>query len=467
MAAEETRMQEKASEWIFKKTLTIGSKDFWESAEDLINDKKNFREICSIYPALKNQDESEGRAWLQSFIAQSKTMRDQFVRGSWRPFDEYDRDTGSGFMEYISHAANMCFGVAQKDTWNPADVWCIRNMRAVKKMLESDKVLGPKSTWGKPKLPADNIYNLNEALKTLYKNGKIKSASTPAIVGISLKKITPTSVVVPGTKRKKTIYIAHYEEVNLNDNLFKTKEFMTDFKIKRISLNLLRNDNALRTANKETKEKKTITSFGTQDMIISVYNELHKAGKDTGQTFNFTIKPVSTSSFNNLKFEPTMENSGSARLGKAPVKSVQRELAKAGVQFTNNWQDYPKDLKAYKASRSAYASMWTTVKNATGPIGSVIDKSTLGDSWTAVDKLIQHAYTPENVKSPLGIPGGGEPHIALAKLMLLDLLSKMVQVGKTPAGIKKVNGAFTWLSYSAQKKNRMSGGQFGPFGKLY
>lgn len=467
MAAEETRMQEKASEWIFKKTLSIGSKDFWATAEDLINDKRNFKEICSIYPALKNQDESEGYIWLQSFIAQSKTMRQQFVQGNWKPFDEFDRDTSGGFMDYISHAANQCFGISQKDTWNPADIWCIRNMKEVRKMIEDPKVLGPKNTWGKPKLPQDGIYKLNEALKTLYRNGKIKSARTPAVVGISLKKITPTPVTIPGTKKKKNIYIAHYEEVNINDNIFKTQEFKTDFQITRIALNMLRNDDAQRTVDKETKEKKKITSFGTQDMIIRVVNELHKSGKTSGQTFDFTIKPVSTSSFNNLKFEPTLKGAGSARIGKAPVKKVLSQLARSGIPFSNEWRDYPKDLNEYKATRATYAAMWTTVKSATGPISKIIDKSVLGESWQEVDKLIQHTYTPSSSKSPLGSSGGGEPWIGCAKLMELDLLAKMVRVGRTKEGMAKINTAFTWLSYSAQKKNRIVTGKFGPFGKLY
>jgi hypothetical protein len=466
MGAKETEMQEKASLWIFEKTLKKGkATKIWQTADDLINDKQYYKEVCSIYPALKHPESKEGAIWLESIVSQSITMRQQFVNGSFRPFDEFDRSDEGGFMSYISRLAREVYGYSQKDTWNPADVWCIRNIRAAKKMIED--VAGPQNTWGKPKKPEGEIVKLNEVLKTLYKNGKVKGSSSPAVVGISLKLITPTRGVGPDGK-KKMMYIAHYEEVNLDNNLFKTKEFLTDFNIASIKLNLLKSDGALRTVSKETGEKKRITSFGSQDILISVSNELHKVGGQVHrQVFDFTIKPVSTSSFNNLKFEPTMKNSGSARLGKAPVSKVKDQLRRAGVSFSNEWKGYPATLEQYEAKRAYYSKCWSRAKNAKGPIGKVIDKNALGESWEEVDKLIQHVFTDENKRSPLGIKGGGEPWIACAKLMELDLLAKMVAVGQDASGMAKLNTAFTWLSYSAQKKNRLPTGQFGPFGKLY
>lgn len=464
MGAQETAMQEKASLWIFEQTLAKGSRNVWETADDLINDKKYYQQVCNIYPALKDPKSAEGREWLETIVSQSVAMRRVFVHDRFRPFNEFDHSAENGFMHYISNAANKVFGYAKKDTWNPADVWCIRNMNAAKKMIEG--VIGKPSTWGKPKKPEDGILELNKVLQTLYRNGKIKGSSAPAICGISLKKVTPTMVAGPDGKKKRR-YIAHYEEVNLDNNLFSTKEFLTDFKITAININMLRNSDALRTVDSSTGEKKRITSFGSQDLNISVYNALHKSGKTTGQTFNFMIKPVSTSSFNNLKFEPTLQNAGSARLGKAPVSKVITQLRRADIIFSNSWQEYPKTLDEYISRKKEFEQMWRLLKNASGPVATIINKNLLGKSWSETDKLIQHVFTPSNKKSPLGINGGGEPWIGCAKLMELDIASQIAQRGSTNQGMDKINTAFTWLSYSAQKKNRIVTGKFGPFGKLY
>ena len=92
-------------------------------------------------------------------------------------------------MDYITKICATKFGIAKKDSWNPADIWVIKGSQAkIETEKEIDEMLdGDHQT----------IYELNDYLRMKY----IKKE----IMGLSLKKIS-------GKKAK-------YEVVNLEDRL--------------------------------------------------------------------------------------------------------------------------------------------------------------------------------------------------------------------------------------------------------
>ena len=73
-------------------------------------------------------------------------------------------------------------------------------------------------------------------------------------------------------------------------------------------------------AKRKGKEKKLyrgftgLTTLETQDSRIIV--------KDGSRTYSFQIKTTSSTSYDNLKFEPTEKTKGAARMGKERYKSI-------------------------------------------------------------------------------------------------------------------------------------------------
>lgn len=479
MALEETNQQEKASAWFFEQALKHNK--HWDSEQLLIKDKKYFNELCRIYPGLKDLNSKAAKEWLPGFIAQQKTMLREFSQKNWTPFTEFNQS--GGFMDYISTAVQKCYKISKKDSWNPADIWCIRDEPKVMKQIES--VIGPKSDWGK-KPPLAPIGQLNDVLINLYRNGKAKNKQ-PAVCGISLKQITPTMIADPDNpKKKKKVFIARYEEVNLDKNIFTDKkdphyqEFNVGYEVSSIAINLTFNPKLVVRKQPDAKgvrREVEVRTIATQDCRINVINKYNKPP----QSFSFQIKPLSTSEVSNLKYEASMSGASSARLGKAPVDMVALEFKENKVSFTNSNSGYPRTLAEYKSQKAKYISMWNDLKNCSGAFASIIDKTILGPNDKYFDKVMQHTYTPSNAKSPFdsAYNGAGEPHIALSKLMQLSLihaLYKMVSSQeKNGVGKKALDNMWTNITFFSQKKNRRlapngdkSGrNAFGPFGKLY
>ena len=280
MALAETNQQEQASAWFFEQALK--NNKHWPTPEALVKDKASYNKLCSIYPAMKDLDSKAAKEWLPGFIAQQETMLREFSHRSWSPFDQFNQS--GGFMDYISDAVKRCYKIAKKDSWNPADIWCIRDEAKVRKAIEG--VLGPKDKWGKEP-PLAPIGQLNDLLISLYRNGKAKNKQ-PAVCGISLKQITPTMIPDPDNpKKKKKVYIARYEEVNLDKNVFTDKndphyqEFNVGYEVSSISINLTFDPTLVK--RKQNDKDVMVRTIATQDSRINVTNRFHKPA----QTFSF------------------------------------------------------------------------------------------------------------------------------------------------------------------------------------
>lgn len=374
--AEATRKQELGSAWIFRRALkdNITYNDW----EDILNDPK-YMELGGpkgIYPEIDT-------SWLKTFYMQQKTMLKEF---SSPKFTEFDRDEHGGFMEFITNLVRKKYGITKKDAWNPADIWCIQNENKV--ISEMEKITKGSSF--------DELQELNTYLRTLFEKR--------IVVGISLKKISGKQAL--------------YEEVNVGSGLeYLNKDYTFDVSKIKIDLSL-----------KSGNEIK----FSTQDTTMFVDAMQH--GKKV--TFKYQITTISSSRFNNLKWEPTASTATAARLGKAPVEMVKDTLKMYKINFSNSNKDYPKTSEEFNKDVDKYVKMFKEVqKHATTNINS--DK-----------EFVSNFLKVFMVNPP----------IANTKLMQLDFVYRLVSLPKSD-----MDKIMTRITLLAQKK----GDQFGPFGKLY
>lgn len=327
-AAELTRMQELGSAWIFRRVLNDNQR--YNTPDDIVKDKK-YSELVKIYPAINAE-------WLKAFYAQQKTMFKEF---SSSKFTEFTRD--GGFMDYITELARVKFKIAKKDSWNPADIWCVQNEQKViadiKKTIEDGK--------------ASSLLELNALMRTMYKQRRL--------VGVSLK-------LISGKEAK-------YEEVNINEDDFPDKKnYNFNISSMKCPLNL-----------------KNGTQFATQDTRIIVDGD--------GVKYDFQIKANSTSDYNNLKFEPTSSAGTKARLGKTPLDLLAKLLKDYKLPFKNSHKEYPMTSAEFNDKTSlqyatkvynsiAAAKVDTGVKNAGEFITNMQKVFTL-EPHTANSKLMQ------------------------------------------------------------------------------
>ena len=372
--AKDTRKQELGSAWIFKRALNDNIK--YNKWEDILSDPK-YPELGGpkgIYPEVDKK-------WLETFYLQQKKMLDEF---SNTKFSEFNRE--EGFMDFISKLVKQKFGIAKKDAWNPADVWCIQDenkiMSEMKKIMDGDGF--------------EVLDELNTYLRTLFKERRV--------VGISLKKISGKQ--------------AHYEEVNVGKGLEYLKKDYT-FDVSKIKIDL-----SLKPGNE--------IKFNTQDTTMFV----DAMDNDKKVTYKYQITTISSSRFNNLKWEPTASSATAARLGKAPVAMVLDTLKQFNVNFSNSNKEYPKTAEEFNKNSSEYIKMFNAIKR---------------DVETKIkdDKEFISNFTKVFMVSPA---------IANTKLMQLVFVYKITRIPKND-----LDKMMTRITLLAQKK----GEQFGPFGKLY
>ena len=371
-----TKKQELASLWIIERALSSTGITY-RTVDDLKNDKKGYTELTKIYPEVNE-------LWLKGLVAQQITVRNNILGGNH--YTTFNRD--GGFMDFISNLVRDNFGISKKDSWNPADIWVIKNeQNAIDKIKKAVRGNNP------------TITELNNVMKRLWKDKELK--------GISLKAISGN--------------VALWEEVNLDDTLFKDKNKPPIFEI------------GLSTCKLNLKNDK----FDSTDTIVNV--------KEGNSTYVFQIRQNSRG-FNNLKFEPTKKGFGAARLGKVPLDKLKGMMngTPYNLKFTNNHNFYPKDSKKFEKENSKYVRMWNKIKGKV-TTGIKTEQEFKSNFMTAFDD------STVNIKE-------SQKSIATSKLMQLDFLAQVFGMGE-----EKSNELFTNMAFLAQKR----GQGFGPFGKLY
>lgn len=289
-----TKKQENASLWIIEQALsTRGIK--YRTVDQLINDEKGYNELLEIYPEVN-------QLWLRGLVAQQITVVQNLLGNGH--YTTFNRD--GGFMDYISNLVQRKFKISKKDSWNPADIWVIKNEQKVIDKIEN-AVRGNHPT----------ITELNEVMKRLWHDKELK--------GISLKAVSGD--------------VAYWEEVNLDDSLFQDKNQPPVFEVSDTKCILTLKDG----------------KFESTDTIVNV--------KEGRSTYIFQIRQNSRG-FNNLKFEPTKKGFGAARLGKVPLDKLKGMMngRPFNLSFMNNHVSYPKDSEKFKREQGKYVRMWNKIK---------------------------------------------------------------------------------------------------------
>ena len=312
--AEFTAMQELATAFICKRAFKDNKK--FNSPEDIIKDKVTKKGLEDIFtyqrkPLLKFslpiQDKTVEDKWLNTFYLQQKRLLTEF---SDAKFTVFNRE--GGFMQFITDLIKDKFGISRKDSWDPADIWLIKDSPKFRNKIAKE-LEGPRGT--------QTIRELNAIMRTMFKNREI--------VGVSLKLISGKT--------------ARYEEVNVSDEFYKKLENMQgeyDFKVSRIVCKLnLRDKN----------------QFATQDTNIFL--------KDTSKEIaKFQLKGNTTSRLANLKFEGTEIGASAARLGKAPLNLVEKLSNMVDKDLYNNETkqngNYPTTAAEYQKVKGNYEKMF-------------------------------------------------------------------------------------------------------------
>ena len=347
--AASTRKQELASLWMIRSALSPGPKLFkdWDA---VTKDKKAFQELTDIYPELI----TTATEWQAGLCKQQATIEKK-LQGGGR-YTEFVRE--GGFMEFISKLVKDEFMIGRKDSWNPADVWVIRKGEKIEEKLK--------------KAAKGGITQLNHTMIQMWEKRILK--------GISLKAIS-------GSK-------AEFEVVNVEEALFKKMDNSV-FELDKIEipLNLVNGQ------------------FGTQDSRIHI-----KEGETKLIKFQVT---QNSKGFNNLKVEGTMIGAGAARAGKVPLDMMKSMMSNdyknQGIsfstgEFTNKWQDYPKNLTEFNKDSQIYSEMWNTIK----------------------DKVISGIKTKQEFDASFQSAWCTQEDIASSKLMQLTFIHAVLKMEKKP-----------------------------------
>ena len=126
--AEFTAMQELATAWILKRAFQANIK--FNSEEDIVRDAPTLKGLQKIFKYNQKQlfifktpivQKTPEAKWLNTFYLQQKKLLEEFSDAS---FTVFNRE--GGFMQFITDLIKDKFGIARKDSWNPADIWLIK-----------------------------------------------------------------------------------------------------------------------------------------------------------------------------------------------------------------------------------------------------------------------------------------------------------------------------------------------------
>ena len=423
-----TRMQELGSAWVFKRA--IQDNVVFNSANDIVNDKKTYQELVNIWKKVGKvdwDDDIDGE-WVINFYKQTKLLLKKIGKPK---FTEFSRDGGpkpayilpgskggETFMDWVTDLVKEEFDIGQKDNWNPADIWLIQDeAKWKKKIMESFK---------NKKDPTASIESelakLNAIFRALFK--------TKQIMGISLKKIGGGS--------------ASWKEVNVSGSFFKnlkaTKMSLDSAKCL-LGTKRIDPDKAKKDIERGKKRGSPGAATLTQDTILTIKDPGIVSGKKID--FKVQIKANDSTKFSNLKWEPTIVGKGAARLGKATVELVLDLMKVYGI------------MKSYEPNNKAFPRNKTEFRKVEDDYRKIIDEL-ISDRFVDVGRVdVDTAII--NIKETFDVYRG-QPWVAVSKLQQLRFLYALMTLPQ-----KKRNDFCTSLIFTAEK----SGRRYGPYGKLY
>lgn len=300
-----TAIQEAGSAFILTQVLRNNKK--FASAADIMNDNDTKKGLEKIFKAPYDKSVNE---WIHSYFEHQKAFFKKFQPAQWDVFEHGGQD----LMEFVKEqcqivkevtASGKLKDVGKYETWNPADIWAVKDKSQVKKQIDDAIQKDGTAT----------LKELNNVLLNLMKDNKL--------IGLSLKKIDPKEKAnfVYVNKDPKKIEFAQVEEVKMSD----------------ITI--------------EIKTEETVDGMSQGGYVLF--------GK-------YTINVIRTpgSGFSNLKYESVIKGSG-GRGGAAPVDLVATML-KSKIPthtYVNRHQDYPETADDFKNDKRNYERMYDSLKN--------------------------------------------------------------------------------------------------------
>lgn len=300
-----TAIQEAGSAFILTQVLKNNKK--FENASDIMNDNDTKKGLEKIFKAPYDKSVNE---WIHSYFEHQKAFFKKFQPAQWDVFEHGGQD----LMEFVKDrcqivkevtASGKLKDVGKYETWNPSDIWAVKDKSQVKKKI--DEAIQKDGTA--------TLKELNNVLLNLMKDNKL--------IGLSLKKIEPKEKAsfVYVNKDPKKIEFAQVEEVKMSD----------------ITI--------------EIKTEETVDGMSQGGYVLF--------GK-------YTINVIRTpgSGFSNLKYESVVKGSG-GRGGAAPVDLVATMMKSTipGHTYVNKHQDYPETADDFKNDNRNYEKMYNSLKN--------------------------------------------------------------------------------------------------------
>ena len=301
-SAVKTAIQEEGSAFILTQVLKKNKK--FESAKDIINDTETYKGLEKIFGSTYKGKINE---WVHSYFEHQKAFFKQFQPAQWDVFEHGGQD----FMSFIKNelkrvSVNTVRGqvpVGKYETWNPADIWAVKDKANVKKMID-DAIDGEGQT----------LTEFNNVLYKLIDQNKL--------IGLSLKKINDRET-------------AKFKYVNVNP---KDIEFADVEKIKMKDIKI-----------------EIDTSPSKDGMIQGAYV--------TFADYTTYIIRTPGNKFSNLKYESVIKGSG-GKGGAAPVNLVEDLIKSTSSRktFTNKHQEYPQTIDEFNDDKRDYKKMYNSLK---------------------------------------------------------------------------------------------------------
>ena len=202
-----TAIQEAGSAYIMTRVL-IKNKKF-RSAEEILSDNETKSGIEKIFGSVYKDSVNE---WTHSYFEHQKAFFAKFQPPQWDVFEHGGEDLMS-FIKRMCETVETDTGqsVGRYETWNPADIWVVKDKQKVKKDI--DAAIQKDGTA--------KLFELNNVLLTMMKDNRL--------IGLSLKKIEPKEkanfkYINKDTKRME---FAKVEEVKMKDIKFEIKTEVT------------------------------------------------------------------------------------------------------------------------------------------------------------------------------------------------------------------------------------------------
>ena len=402
-AAAMTKAQEMGSAFVFERALRYNKR--WATWEKLKEDDVVRKTLDTIWKQCNVGTDRVTNDWYRNFHAQNKKLLE--VVGSHN-FTIFERD--GRFMNFVTEYVKGHGWAAggKKDNWNPADIWISTN-----KQKEWIKYLKDQTTVPRPGAHSSietavdiQLLQFNAIMRALFRKKEIW--------GISLKKVS-----------KET---AEWAEVNVHwDNDADKKLGFHQLKAMRFHYDSTNCDCGRK------EDKNGTIQLATQDTKLNVKGAANNM-------YKFQIKANDSTKFSGLKYEPTDDTAGSARLGKATVEYVEDLFKKYGsrLKFSGSKDDYPQDAEEFLKQQDKWIHVIGRVKGHGVTIGTATELEAYNNILLIFNS---------------------QPYVSNSKLMQLAWLDSFFKV----PGKDNRDKFLTDMVFIAQKM----GLRYGPFGKLY